>query len=443
MKSRFGIWFVCAIIIGLLVTRVSGQQTLGLGVPANSFTDADSGTTTGTSFALPAQAIQCTWVTSYGTGPASITILLETSLDNSVWSTLDTSTAVAGETRNVNTSAVFIRARISAISMGDNITVALTCKAGFIPAGSPTLTSLTVTDITITGTCTGCIAAGASPTFTQVTTPLIYGGTATTADLVLNATSGIAASGASVSIKAGTQNPMLLANYNGTSGVIQFNRSAGASGYFEIEVPRIDVTAGNTINVYDSTAQAIGVGGGISFVGHYTDAGAYTPFAAITSYKSNGTTTNYSGDLGFYVRTTGSGGWTAKTSALMWMDGVNQRVGIGNQAPATKLDVTGAISNAGALMYSNAVPTITSGFSTSTPSIAGKASAFAVTIGTPTIGSTTGLVAFNTTFTNVPSCTATNTITANAVQAVPTATTVVLNGVWVASDIIRVICIGY
>ncbi len=93
------------------------------------------------------------------------------------------------------------------------------------------------------------------------------------------------------------------------------------------------------------------------------------------------------------------------------------------------------------IVYAKATATITSGFSTTTPSIAGTASAFAVTIAaTPGV---TGTVAFNATFTNIPMCAATNTITANAVQAVPTTTTVVLNGVWVANDVIRVICLGY
>ena len=93
------------------------------------------------------------------------------------------------------------------------------------------------------------------------------------------------------------------------------------------------------------------------------------------------------------------------------------------------------------LVYGCAVPTITSGFSTSTPAIAGRASSFAVTI--KTTPGVTGLVAFNQTFTNVPSVTCSNTITANLVQAVPTVTTVVLNGVWVNGDIIRCAAIGY
>src|SRR6267143_2998137 len=94
-----------------------------------------------------------------------------------------------------------------------------------------------------------------------------------------------------------------------------------------------------------------------------------------------------------------------------------------------------AYNAGGDIMYLQTVPTITSGFSTSTPSIAGKASVFAVTIAaTPGV---TGLVAFNGTFTNIPSCSGANTITANAIQCVPTTTTATLNGAWVANDVVR------
>lgn len=93
------------------------------------------------------------------------------------------------------------------------------------------------------------------------------------------------------------------------------------------------------------------------------------------------------------------------------------------------------------IIYSWGIPTITSGFSGTTPSIAGKTSAFAVTIAaTPGV---TGVVAFNMTWSNIPSVTCSNTITNNIVQAVPTTTTVTLNGVWLAGDVIRCIVLGY
>lgn len=119
-------------------------------------------------------------------------------------------------------------------------------------------------------------------------------------------------------------------------------------------------------------------------------------------------------------------------------------VALGSFQATNNVDFGGNLRGGAAstdVVYLKTTPTITSGFSTTTPSIAGTASSFAVTIAaTPGV---TGTVAFNGTYSNVPSCHATNTITNNLIQAVPTTTLVVLNGVWVANDIIRVICIGY
>jgi hypothetical protein len=105
------------------------------------------------------------------------------------------------------------------------------------------------------------------------------------------------------------------------------------------------------------------------------------------------------------------------------------------------MNYSGNLQRAARVVLLGTGATITSGFSTSTPSIAGSASSFNVTIAaTPGI---TGTVAFNGTFSAVPSMGCTNTVTANPVQAVPTTTTVVLNGVWVANDVIRCFAIGY
>jgi hypothetical protein len=57
------------------------------------------------------------WTTKYGTAPASITMILEGSNNNSSWTTIDTSTNVSGETRTVTNQAYqFYRATVSAIS---------------------------------------------------------------------------------------------------------------------------------------------------------------------------------------------------------------------------------------------------------------------------------------------------------------------------------------
>ncbi len=60
------------------------------------------------------------------------------------------------------------------------------------------------------------------------------------------------------------------------------------------------------LHVKDSTAQAAGVGGAISFVGKYTDAGAYVDqCAVIKAMKTNSTDGNYSFDMAFGTRANG------------------------------------------------------------------------------------------------------------------------------------------
>ncbi len=101
---------------------------------------------------------------------------------------------------------------------------------------------------------------------------------------------------------------------------------------------------------------------------------------------------------------------------------------------------TNLLSNA-AIAYNGSAAALVSGFSTTTPTVSGKSSAFSVLVAaTPGV---TGQVSFATSFTNVPSCSCTNTITANAIQCVPTVSGATLNGIWVASDIIRCVVIGY
>jgi hypothetical protein len=86
------------------------------------------------------------------------------------------------------------------------------------------------------------------------------------------------------------------------------------------------------------------------------------------------------------------------------------------------------------------VPTISSGFGT-TPSIAGSASTFKVTVGSG--GDTTGVVLFNTTWTTAPVCNANNESAAQLVRATPTTTQVTIAGTMAASAVIAVHCVGF
>ena len=107
------------------------------GIPEKLFDAVASATGNSSAFSLPARASQITWQTSFGSAPASITIQLQTSLDNLNWNTIDTSTSTVGENRTIATSALFMRARINAVSGGSGITVSLVCKIGFSGLTTP------------------------------------------------------------------------------------------------------------------------------------------------------------------------------------------------------------------------------------------------------------------------------------------------------------------
>ncbi|MDP7506359.1 MAG: hypothetical protein QF362_02865, partial [Candidatus Woesearchaeota archaeon] len=83
--------------------------------------------------------------------------------------------------------------------------------------------------------------------------------------------------------------------------------------------------------LYDDTALAAGVGGGITFGGKYTDAGAITNFASVWSEKEDGTTGNFGSELHFGTRTHG-----AAIADRMIID-ASGNVGIGTTSPTLGL----------------------------------------------------------------------------------------------------------
>jgi hypothetical protein len=111
--------------------QVDAQATLGFGVTETSLSANGGGASTvGTAFATNGQYISyITWTVAWSVAPASDTILLQGSLDNSTWFTVDTSTNVNGELRSIGTSAKFVRAFVSAQSGVANVTVTLVAKS--------------------------------------------------------------------------------------------------------------------------------------------------------------------------------------------------------------------------------------------------------------------------------------------------------------------------
>ena len=66
------------------------------------------------------------WQTIYGSAPSAVSVVLQTALTDSdaQYTTIDTSTATAGEARSVTgVRANFVRAKVSSITGGSGVTV--------------------------------------------------------------------------------------------------------------------------------------------------------------------------------------------------------------------------------------------------------------------------------------------------------------------------------
>jgi hypothetical protein len=70
-----------------------------------------------------------TWVVAYGSSPASITLLLQGSLDNSVWNTLDTVTSTTATSSTITSGGYrFFRFRVNASSGGTTVSIGFSAK---------------------------------------------------------------------------------------------------------------------------------------------------------------------------------------------------------------------------------------------------------------------------------------------------------------------------
>jgi hypothetical protein len=114
-------------------------------------------------------------------------------------------------------------------------------------------------------------------------------------------------------------------------------------------------STGNLLNVYSTNASGAGVGGVVAFGGNTGLPTATFPFAFIQG--SQQTVGEYGGMLSFW--TTSNGSANGETNSANYQRMVINKIGnigIGTTAPATKLDVNGAITtNGGLLMKSGAL----------------------------------------------------------------------------------------
>ncbi len=143
----------------------------------------------------------------------------------------------------------------------------------------------------------------------------------------LKVTGAAAASGVALAaISSGTnENLTIDAKGSGTitlgatsTGNITLTRNTNVSGNLYVgtqasATPKVGIWSATTsekrdsqLSLYDTTAQAAGVGGFLGLGGKYTNVGDYTTWAGIGSGKNNATDANYGGYLSFYTRTHGS-----------------------------------------------------------------------------------------------------------------------------------------
>jgi hypothetical protein len=97
----------------------------------------------------------------------------------------------------------------------------------------------------------------------------------------------------------------------------------------------------------------------------------------------------------------------------------------------------------GHIVTQGTAPRITSGFGTS-PSITGQDPAGRVTVGSGGTA-TTGVVTFNTSWPDAPTCVANDETTTDAIRATATTTTLTLTSAtaWGAADKLVWVCLGY
>ncbi|MFC1478850.1 hypothetical protein ACFL57_05270 [Candidatus Margulisiibacteriota bacterium] len=111
---------------------------------------------------------------------------------------------------------------------------------------------------------------------------------------------------------------------------------------------KLSIYGSSTLSLYDSDAQAVGVGGSISFGSKYTDAGVYTSGAAIAMEKESAVSGEYGYSLTFDTRKHG-----VPSDEKMRILG-NGKVGIGTTNPGETLEVSGNIRANGLLGESKA-----------------------------------------------------------------------------------------
>src|SRR3989344_5921205 len=301
----------------LKTLEVTGNSTITGNLTVTG-TVTGSGATTGTSLALSGALTALTFngltiTTSTGT----LTVANGKTLTISDSATLATNsiTLAGGEVITFSASNA-----LSLLTTG-NTSVTLPTSGTLYGTVTDSITCLELLTSVSNETGTGALVFGTSPTFTtQITTPLVIGGTATTADLSLQTTSGVGASGADMHFLVGnngaTEAMTILNNGNigiGTTAPASMF-SVGASSQFQVD------SSGNIVKLNNVTTSFPSSQGAANSFLRNDGVGTLT-WAEPTS----------TGVAGFWQR---NGTSLAPTT-------ITDFVGIGTTAPTGKLHVVG------------------------------------------------------------------------------------------------------
>lgn len=285
MRKVIGLALAAILLCG---SEALSQTSMSFSISQTSLSaNAGGAGTIGTAFTAPpgSDAALVTWTTSYSAPPASVTMLLQASLDNSTWFTLDSSTAVGGELRNIATSARFFRCNISAVSGAVNKTCSFVLKRSNAATSSSGTTF--AGDVTSGGEFYASNGTSGAPSYSFTSEPTLgfwrsaagavtlQGGLATTASLQLTG----ATTNGEVRMSGNT---ILQAPAGGTLALLNFSRTIGST--FKVDaLPTIAsgfgtspaVTAGST-----PFAGSVDVGtGGVAASGVITFGGTAFPSA--------------------------------------------------------------------------------------------------------------------------------------------------------------------
>lgn len=78
--------------------------------------------------AMPTRCTTFSWQTIYGDAPSAVSMAILGSLDGVVFSSIDTSTAIAGQVKTVNANVTHVKAQIVSIADAADVTVLIVPK---------------------------------------------------------------------------------------------------------------------------------------------------------------------------------------------------------------------------------------------------------------------------------------------------------------------------